>query len=298
MAITLSPTKAQGQAQGQESYLKTYAKVASALGIKQDATRAHIQEVSRPIAPWANLTSPAVAVTTSSLQVEIDKRTGDVLYVKNKTLGAALFERQQEHETTGRRSVPTCDAATLVATIEQFFTRTSGRPILNNLRLRIIEFDSERGSWNLGWARYIAGYLSDSEGLGACIDDSTGTIVQYTYMVTGATCRPVVRLSLEDASRKAQEHAERLLQKQARGEAYEVYSRESASLQIVYPNYAKTEVAAQLAEEDLRRAAKNPRLAYVFHFGFRYAGAKAAYVKLPPAVLWIDAENGKVLGGL
>lgn len=298
-ALTLGPAENRGEQPSDQACLKTYAKVAAALGIEPDTAEARIRTTGRPAAPWIPLMKPVQIVRTNTLQVKLEEQTGQVLYVSNTAVSLRIHARKQLlFESRGKLFMPTRHPSAIVSAVEQFFARVAGHPVPNDLRLRMIEFDPKRGVWVLGWARYIAGYLSDDEGLGASVDDVSGKINHYTYTVTGATCRPVIRLSLKEAAPSARKHAEYLVQKQARGEPYDVLETEPPSLQIVYPNYARTEDAEQLTEEDLRKAAKNPRLAFVFQFEFQYAGNKKSHTILPLAIVWIDAANGDVLGGL
>lgn len=299
LALTLGAAENRGEQPSDQACLKTYAKVAAALGLEPDTAEARIRTTGRPAAPWIPLMKPVQVVKTNTLQVELEEQTGQVLYVSNNAVSLRIHARKQLlFESRGKLFMPTRHPSAIVSAVEQFFARVAGHPLTTDLRLRMIEFDPKRGVWGLGWARYIAGYLSDSEGLGASVDDVSGKINHYTYTVTGATCRPVVRLSLKEAAPSARKHAEYIVQKQVRGEPYDVLETEPPSLQIVYPNYTRTENAKQLAKEDLRKAAKNPRLAYVFQFEFQYAGNKKGHTILPLAVVWIDAANGDVLGGL
>jgi len=298
ISLALGPAQSQAEEPRDRSCLKAYARVAAALGIEADTAEARVQTKRRPLAPWLPFMKSVKVVTTAALRVEVEEETDQVTFVRNEVDNLRTYERKRRFRSSGKLSIPTRHPSAIIATVEEFFARVAGRPMPNDLRLRVVEFEPKRGVWNLGWARYIAGYLSDDEGVGASVDDVSGKILHYGYTVTGATCRPIVRLSLKDAAQTAQKHAEHLLQKQAGGEPYDIYEREPASLQIVYPNYAKTKVAETLAEEDLRKASKNPRLAFVFQFGLRYTGTKEAYTMLPLAIIWIDAENGKVLGGL
>ena len=281
-----------------------YDKAASALGVETKGEEKRIRKVERPLVPWSACTKTVDVVTTETLLVETDEQTGRVLHVRNEPLFAAVVERGNQSEATGKVNMPTRHPSALVATVEQFFARVNGSPIPNDLRLQWVNFDRKQAVWEFGWTRYIKGYASEDEGMWASVDDVSGRIVSYHYNVTGATCEPVVRLSLSEASSKAKTHAERYVRKQAEEQAYEVVESAPATLQVVYPNYVRTEDVEKRAKENLRKAAKAPRLAYVFQYEFHRVSEGPSstvptyYTVVPRIVVWIDAATGDVLGGL
>ena len=288
-----------GESAGDDAaLLAKFNKAAEAFGIKISVAPVQTKDESRPMAPGSVDRKRLMAFSGGELEVHFDSDSSLPVFARNTSMLIKKCEILSTFEKTGRLRVPTRKLTDVVSAAERACGVILGSPMPDDMRLELVQFIGEDGTWGITWKRYISGYPSKGEGIWLGIDDETGRPGHYGNSRTGRVPAAPFRVgvNLADARKTAVAQAEMYARREG-GEGYVVEDRHPPpSLQAVYPNFLWTEAREKMTEQELLKAAEAPRLAYVFHLGFRYT-REGPYTLLFPPVIWVDAESGKVIGG-
>jgi len=290
MAAGIEPTL------GEEGALAAYAKAAKALGTAESGEKPSVSEAAVRFSEWATNVGWIRTVQSGQIVVDVDANSGVIRCITNKAARTKSEASAESRLKEGKGFAPTRLPKEVIDAAEKFCLALGQRPA-RDVRLRVIQFDEKRGVWDLGWARYIDGYLFDEEGVGITIDDQTGDLLVYLNSTTTMTCNTEVRVSATKALSIARDRMTKVLPNLVGNEPFEMKSSEEPVLYIVYANDLLGESRAAVPAAAQQAVSPHAHLVYAVRFDFSYVGRETGHRIRGPVTVWVDAASGMVIGG-
>jgi hypothetical protein len=273
-----------------------YALAAKAIGISLGAEKPTVSRPEARISERATGVGSVRKVQSPHLSVDVDAHSGKIVRVLNEKAWHKSYAKAETARQEGKGAVPRRSPKHVIEAAENY-VRSLGQSPTPEVKLRIMEFDAKGDCWNLGWVRYVNGYVFDEEAIGMSIDDQTGGLIHYNNSVTDIACTTDVSVSKEKARAIARGRVSIIQASLLGGGSYEANEPEDPVLWIVYvnriPNGEKAEPSARPQPLLPLRA----RLVYDFRYEFRYTGNEMVHRSVPPLNVWVDAATGEVVEG-
>jgi hypothetical protein len=172
-----------------------------------------------------------------------------------------------------------------------------GYSVDKNHKLIYGAFDGKTSAWAFTWQRTFLGYAFQDELISVTFSDNGGELCAFQNFISERKPDINVLISEKDARANALAHMKEILLELA-GKEYSVKNIITKEKLIVYPNAAYLRKENDKIEQSQDHMRPNPRLVYVFELHTQYDGDADIRISVPVITLWIDAETGKVLGGL
>ena len=314
----------------EEAAIAAYAKAVKVLQIAEDGGKPTVSKAEPRISEWVTRVGLVRKVRSPVLSVDVDAYSGKMVRVQNERAWERSSARAETARQEGKGIGPTRTPKQVLDAAENY-CRALGQNLTPDLGLRLMRYDNKQGRWSLGWVRYVNGYVFDEEGFSVHIEDQTGDLVLYSNRVTQITCNTDVRVPKDRALAIAQGYMSKILPPLVRDQPFEFDLAEEPELWIVYVNnFAKraevwAEVWAKAKAEGMTSPGQLPpppsekvlawarreaealqkellppraRLVYAIRFQFSYVGKERAHRIRGPVCIWVDAGNGKIVGGL
>lgn len=223
-----------------------------------------------------------VDMKSRNVDVTLDATTGRVLFIQTRT----GIKQQNAPSMNGEQA----------EVVARSLVQKLGCEVAKDWRVLYRCFDPLIGCWSVTWERRVDGYPFPEEVVFIQFNDRDQRIARFSDCTTAMTCptTPVIdkkqaRVSAEVCIRK--DLPERF------GKDYAIASVDGGNLQVVYPNgYSLVSHGSQGSRPF--ETAPQPRLVYEFDFEFKYTGVSKFSICTPPCQIWVDAQTGKVVGGL
>ncbi|MGB3088008.1 MAG: hypothetical protein WBC53_09845 [Phycisphaerae bacterium] len=285
----------------EEAAIREYSKVAKTLRIALGGEKPTVSEVEARISEWATRVGSVRKVRSRDLSVDVDAYSGKIVRVRNEAAWERSYVRAETAREEGKGIGPTRSPKQIIDAAENY-CRALGQNLTPDLRLRIMEFDDKQARWGLGWFRYINGYVFDEEGISIHIEDQTGDLVLYSNGVTEIACNTEVRVPKDKARAIARNQVSKILPNLVGNQPFNFDEVEEPELWIVYVNDLLKRAEASAPPEQLlpspQELPPRARLVYAIRFEFYYVGKERVHRSRGPVTVWVDAGNGKIVGGI
>ncbi|MBM4047621.1 MAG: hypothetical protein FJ279_21150 [Planctomycetes bacterium] len=238
-------------------------------------------------------------VRSDALIARVDVETMKVVHAIDLTVTEQSWTGPKEHPSAPMTIVPTRNATDVIAIADQYCKRL-GHDLSRGFRLRLVQFEARYRHWSLAWLRVVGEYPFEESDFSLSIDDKTGKLAVYFNNTSSRPCQTEIKVGREKAMDVARDHVLTMAQPAlVRSEPLRMTEVGTCELKVVYPNYLLSPKVAQMGDEDLRKARRNPRLVYDIKYEFRYrrAEGKGDLSPRPPVSIWVDAATGEVVGG-